>query len=117
MKLITWNVNGIRAIIKKDFLKFVAKEKPDILCLQETKAHKEQVDKVLDEYEHHFWNSAVKKGYSGTAIFSKVKPKSVSYGIGIEEHDREGRVITAEFDDFFVVNVYVPNSGRGTGRL
>ncbi len=117
MKLITWNVNGIRAILRKDFHKFITNENPDILCLQETKAHPDQVDVALHNYEHHFWNSAEKKGYSGTAIFSKIKPKSVSCGIGIDEHDKEGRVITLEFSDFFLINAYVPNSGRGLPRL
>ncbi|MBS3169959.1 exodeoxyribonuclease III [Candidatus Woesearchaeota archaeon] len=118
MKLISWNVNGIRACLRKDCLNpVVEKEKPDILCLQETKAHPEQVDKILSDYEYQYWNSAKRPGYSGTAIFSKVKPKSVAYGLGKEEHDQEGRVITLEFDHFFLVNVYVPNSGRGLPRL
>jgi len=117
MKLISWNVNGIRAILKKDFLNIIGVENPDIVCLQEIKAHPNQVDKIMHDYEHQFWNAAEKKGYSGTAIFSKIKPISVNYGIGIEEHDNEGRIITAEFEKFFLVNVYVPNSGRGTGRL
>ena len=120
MKIVSWNVNGIRAVVKKGFLDFVNKEKPDILCIQETKAHPEQVDEMLDQYEHHFWNSAEKKGYAGTAIFSKVKPKSVFYGVAhkeTDEEDDEGRVLTAEFENFFLVNVYTPNSGRGLVRL
>jgi exodeoxyribonuclease-3 len=117
MKIISWNVNGIRAILKKNFNEFVKKEKPDILCIQETKAHPDQVDELLQEYNHHFWNSAEKKGYSGTAIFSKIKPKSVSYGIGKKEHDNEGRVITLELDKFYLVNVYTPNSGQELKRL
>lgn len=117
MKLISWNVNGIRAVLKKGFYDFVKTEQPDILCLQETKAHPEQVDLVLDEYEFHFWNSAVKKGYSGTAIFSKIKPLAVTYGLGIEEHDQEGRVITLEYEDYFLINVYTPNSKRELLRL
>jgi len=117
MKLISFNVNGIRAILKKDFSKDVKEMNPDVLCLQETKAHPDQVDALLGEYEHHYWNSAKKKGYSGTAVFSKVKPISVRYDIGVEEHDHEGRVITVEFEKFFLVNVYTPNSGRGLVRL
>jgi exodeoxyribonuclease III len=117
MKLISWNVNGIRAALKKGFLDFVKKEDPDVLCIQETKAHPDQVDLVLDKYPHHFWNSAEKKGYSGTAVFSKVKPSSVMYGMAIEEHDAEGRVLTLEYDEFFLVNVYTPNSKRELLRL
>lgn len=117
MKLISWNVNGIRAVLNKGFLDFVKTESPDILCAQETKAHPDQVDLVLDDYKYHFWNSAEKKGYSGTAIFSKIKPLSESYGLGIEEHDKEGRVITLEFKDFYLITVYAPNSKRGLERL
>ena len=117
MKLVSWNVNGIRAILKKDFVKDVKKLNPDVLCLQETKAHPDQVDEMLKGYEHHYWNSAVKKGYSGTAVFSKIKPVSVKYGIGIEEHDQEGRVIAVEFEKFFLVTCYTPNSGRELVRL
>ena len=116
VKLISWNVNGIRAVLNKGFSDFVAAEKPDILCLQETKAHPDQVDKILTEYEHHFWNSAKKKGYSGTAIFSKIKPINVTYGDG-PMHDEEGRVITVEFENFILVNVYTPNAQRGLTRL
>ena len=117
MKIISWNVNGIRAVIKKGFSDFVKKENPDILCIQETKAHPDQVDLVLKSYPHHFWNSASKKGYSGTAIFSKIKPLSVSYDMGLEEHDDEGRIITLELPDFYLVTVYTPNSQRGLARL
>ncbi len=117
IKIISWNVNGIRAVLKKNFRDFVKKENPEILCIQETKAHPDQVDEMLGEYEHHYWNSAEKKGYSGTAVFSKVKPISVRYDMGVEKHDKEGRVIAVEFDDFFLVNVYTPNSGRGLTRL
>jgi exodeoxyribonuclease III len=117
MKLISWNVNGIRAVLKKGFEKSVDSFSPDILCLQETKAHPDQVDKLLSEFEHHYWNSAEKKGYSGTAIFSKVKPISVFYGMGVGEHDKEGRVITLEFEKFYLITVYVPNSQRGLVRL
>ncbi|PIZ51558.1 exodeoxyribonuclease III [Candidatus Woesearchaeota archaeon CG_4_10_14_0_2_um_filter_33_13] len=116
MKLISWNVNGIRACLQKGFLDFVKKENPHIMCIQETKAHPDQVDKMLNQYEHHFWNTAEKKGYSGTAIFSKVKPLSVLYGDGPMD-DNEGRVITAEFEEFILVNVYTPNSKRGLTGL
>lgn len=117
MKIVSWNVNGIRAVLGKGFKKFVEKENPDILCIQETKAHPDQVDKLMENYEHHFWNSAEKKGYSGTAIFSKTKPLNVSYGIGIEEHDKEGRITSVEYSEFILVNVYVPNSGVELKRL
>jgi exodeoxyribonuclease-3 len=117
MKIISWNVNGIRAVMTKGFPDFVKKYNPDILCLQETKAHPDQVDELLHDYEHHFWNSADKKGYSGTAIFSKIKPLNVSYGGGIDVGDSEGRIVTAEFDEFFLVNVYTPNAKRGLARL
>ena len=117
MKIISFNVNGIRAILKKGFLNFVKEHKPDILCLQETKAHPDQVDKVLEQYPHHYWNSAEKKGYSGTAIFSKIKPLSVQYGIDKENHKGEGRIITLEFNDYYLTTVYTPNSGEGLRRL
>lgn len=117
MKLISWNVNGLRAVIGKGFYDFVKAQSPDILCLQETKALPEQVDLQLEEYPYRFWCSAEKKGYSGTAVFSRVNPLSVVNGIGIEEHDHEGRVITAEFEKYYLVNVYVPNSQRGLERL
>ena len=117
MKLISWNVNGIRAVIKKGFYDFVATYNPDILCIQETKAHPEQVDLILSDYPYQYWNSAEKKGYSGTAIFSKIEPLSINYDIGIKKHDLEGRVITAEFKDYFLVTVYTPNSKRELLRL
>lgn len=118
VKIISWNVNGIRAVIKKDFVDFVKKEDPDILCIQETKAHPDQVDQKLSQYPHHFWNSAEKAGYAGTAIFSKMEPLSVHYNFGEKEnHKDEGRIITLEFKDFCLVNVYAPNSGRGLTRL
>ncbi len=117
MKLISWNVNGLRSVLRKNFLKYLAEEAPDILCLQETKAHPDQVEQLWPAHYTTFWNSAEKKGYSGTAIFTKVRPLQVTPGIGREEHDREGRVLTGEFADFFLVNVYVPNSQRELTRL
>ena len=119
MKLATWNVNGIRSVLNKGALQeYVLESNPDILCLQETKAQQEQVELGMEfsEYDVYF-NSAVKKGYSGTAIFTKVKPLSVAYGIDIEEHDQEGRVITAEFEKFYLVTVYTPNAKRDLSRL
>ncbi len=119
MKLISWNVNGIRAAIKKDFFASVEQMQPDILCLQETKAQDDQVLEAVAAMEGYklYTNSAVKKGYSGTAIFSKSEPLSVVYDMDHEEHDQEGRVIAAEFKDFIVVTVYTPNSGEGLKRL
>ena len=117
MRLVSWNVNGIRAILNKGFYDAVKKLDADILCIQETKAHPDQVDAKLPMYEHHFWNAADKKGYAGTAVFSKVQPLHVTQGIGISAHDTEGRVLTLEFEKFYIVNVYVPNSGRGFVRL
>lgn len=116
MKLISWNVNGIRACVKNGFLDFLAQENADIFCLQETKVQKEQIPFNLDGY-YQYWNFAEKKGYSGTAIFSKIEPLKAIYGIGKEEHDKEGRVITLEFERFYVVTVYTPNSQRGLARL
>lgn len=116
MKLISWNVNGIRSVLGKGLHDFLAAEQADIVCLQETKARAEQVPDKFDGYEI-VWNSAEKAGYSGTAIFSKVPPISTRLGMGLDIHDREGRVITAEFADFYVVNVYVPNSKRELTRL
>lgn len=116
MKLISWNVNGIRACIKKGFMDFFEQEDADIFCIQETKVQENQVDLKLEGY-HQYWNYAEKKGYSGTAIFSKIKPLDVYYGIGIEEHDKEGRVITLEFEEYFLITVYTPNSQRGLTRL
>lgn len=116
MKLISWNVNGLRACMNKGFKDFMDSVDADIFCVQETKMQREQATFVFDGYEE-YWNSAKKKGYSGTAVFSKTKPLSVSYGLGIEEHDKEGRVITAEFQDFYLVNVYTPNAQRGLERL
>lgn len=118
MKLISWNVNGIRACLKKGLADFVASEQPDILCLQETKARPEQVELPLEFGGYHpVWNSAEKPGYSGVAVFSREKPISVELGMGIEEHDREGRILTLEFPDFRVLNVYTPNSQNELRRL
>ena len=115
-KLYSWNVNGLRACMEKGFREFLEREQPDVLCLQETKMQPHQAEFEFPGYEI-YWNSAVKKGYSGTAIFTKKEPLKVSYGIGIEEHDKEGRVITLEFDKFYMVNCYTPNSGRELARL
>lgn len=117
MKLISWNVNGLRAVLKKNFLDYLAKEDPDILCLQETKCTPDDVEQLWPATFTTYWNTAQKKGYSGTAIFTKARPLSVSLGIDCPEHDMEGRVITAEYPDFFLVNVYVPNSKRELTRL
>ena len=116
MKLISWNVNGLRACMNKGFEDFLRASEADSFCLQETKMQREQADFVFDGYEE-YWNSAEKKGYSGTAIFSKNAPLNVTYGIGIEEHDKEGRVITAEYENFYLVTVYTPNSQRELARL
>ncbi len=116
MKLISWNVNGIRAAMKKGFLEFVKESDPDVMCVQETKMQEGQAEVPLEGY-HQYWCSAERKGYSGTAVFTRKKPLSVTYGMGIDEHDREGRVITCEFDDFYLVNVYTPNSQDGLKRL
>ena len=116
MKLISWNVNGIRACVGKNFMEFFHEIDADIFCLQETKLQENQIDLKLDGY-HQYWNYAKKKGYSGTAIFTKKEPVSVTYGINIEEHDQEGRVITLEFEDFYMVTVYTPNSQNELKRL
>jgi len=116
MKLISWNVNGLRAVLNKGFMDFFERIDADIFCLQETKMQEGQVTLDLEGYYQYF-NSAIKKGYSGTAIFTKIKPISVSYGIGIEEHDQEGRIITLEFEKFYLVNCYTPNSKRELERL
>lgn len=120
MKLISWNVNGLRAVINKGFENFFDEIDADIFCIQETKMQKDQIDdnmKRIFEGYYSYWNSAIKKGYSGTAVFSKTKPINVTYGIGIEEHDKEGRVITLEYEDFYLVNCYTPNSKRELDRL
>ena len=116
MKLISWNVNGIRACVQKGFLEFFREADADIFCLQETKLQAGQIELDLEGYEQ-YWNYAVKKGYSGTAVFTKKKPLNVTYGIGIEEHDQEGRVITLEFEEFYFVTVYTPNSQNELARL
>ena len=117
MKIISWNVNGIRAILSKGFVDFITQYNPDIICLQETKAAPEQVDLDLPEYPHKYWNAAQKKGYSGTAIFCKQKPLRAANDMDISKHDSEGRVITLEFNKFFLVNVYTPNSQRTLDKL
>ena len=116
MKLISWNVNGIRACLNKGFLEFFNQIDADIFCIQETKCQPDQVELKFENYQS-YWNSAEKKGYSGTAIFTKKSPINVTYGIGIEEHDKEGRIITLEFEDFYLVNNYTPNSKRELERL
>ena len=116
MKLISWNVNGLRAIYKKDFEKIFNEIDADIFCIQETKMQEGQLEVTFPEYKKYF-NYAQRKGYSGTAIFTKIKPNKVTYGIGQEEHDKEGRVITLEFEKFYLVNSYTPNSGRELARL
>ena len=120
MKFISWNVNGLRAVVTKGFENFFEDIDADFFCIQETKMQENQIDltieTILKDY-HTYWNSAEKKGYSGTAIFCKEKPLSVSYGLGIEEHDKEGRIITLEYDNFYLVNCYTPNSKRELERL
>lgn len=116
MKLLSWNVNGLRACINKGFADFLFHEAPDILCIQETKMCEEQLEGQFDGY-FSFWNSAVKKGYSGTCIFAKEKPQNVFYDIGDAEHEGEGRSITLEYEKFFIVNVYTPNSQGELARL
>lgn len=119
MKIISWNINGVRAITKKDFFEDISKISPEILCLQETKAQDTEVEKALAEMTeyHQYYNSANRKGYSGVALLSKTEPISVTYDMGVEEHDLEGRVLCAEFEEFYLVNTYVPNSGAKLVRL
>ena len=120
MKLISWNVNGLRAAVNKGFKEFFEEINADIFCIQETKMQLEQIDlftEMLFKDYHQYWNSAEKKGYSGTAIFPKTEPISVTYGLGIEEHDKEGRLITLEYPEFYFVDCYTPNSKRGLERL
>ena len=116
MKLISWNVNGLRAIMGKNFMEFFNEADADIFCLQETKLQEGQIEMNLPEY-FQYWNYAEKKGYSGTAIFTKKEPIAATYGIGIDEHDREGRVITLEFEDYYFITVYTPNSQSELRRL
>jgi exodeoxyribonuclease-3 len=117
VKLISWNVNGLRAVLRKNFLDYLDAEKPDVLCLQETKCGPNDVEQLWPAKYTTYWNAAEKKGYAGTAIFTQTRPIAVTTHIGKPEHDQEGRVLTAEFDDFFLVNVYVPNSKRELTRL
>ncbi|WP_226674796.1 exodeoxyribonuclease III [Rossellomorea aquimaris] len=116
MKLVSWNVNGIRACVKKGFLDYFHRMDADIFCLQETKLQEGQISLDLNGY-HQFWNYAIRKGYSGTAVFTKQKPLTVSYGFGDGEKEIEGRIITCEFDSFYLVNVYTPNSKRDLSRI
>ena len=116
MKLISWNVNGLRACVGKNFMDFFNEINADIFCIQESKLQERQIELELPGY-HQYWNYAEKKGYSGTAIFTKQEPLSVSYGMGIEEHDKEGRVITLEFENFYMITVYTPNSQNELARL
>ena len=119
MRIISWNVNGIRAVAKKDFFESINKIAPDILCLQETKAQDHEVEETLSDMEHYtmHYNSADKKGYSGTALLSKTEPLAVTKDMQVSEHDSEGRIQCAEYNDFYLVNVYVPNSGQQLDRL
>ena len=116
MKFISWNVNGLRACVNKGFKDFFNAIDADVFCVQETKLQEGQIDFAPEGY-YSYWNYADKKGYSGTAIFTKIEPKAVTYGLGIDEHDHEGRLITLEFDDFYFINVYVPNSQNELQRL
>ncbi|MFI5399541.1 MAG: exodeoxyribonuclease III [SAR324 cluster bacterium] len=116
MKLVSWNVNGIRAAVKKGFASYVLGERPDVLCLQEVRATQEEAGLSFEGYRI-YWNAAEKKGYSGTAVLTRTEPLSVQNGIGRAEHDNEGRVITAEFPDYYLVNVYTPNAQRALTRL
>ena len=117
MKLISWNVNGLRAVLKKNFLEFLDAEQPDLLCLQETRCTPDNVEPLWPRHYATYWNCAEKPGYAGTAIFTKLRPLKVTPHLGLAAHDREGRVLTAEYLDFFLVDVYVPNSQRGLARL
>jgi len=117
VKLISWNVNGLRAVLRKNFLEYVEREQPDILCLQETKCSPDDVEQLWPVSYKTYWNCAEKKGYSGVAIFTRERPLNVVPHIAIPEHDQEGRVLMAEFQDFYVINVYVPNSKRDLSRL
>ncbi|MGM0776157.1 MAG: exodeoxyribonuclease III [Bacillota bacterium] len=116
MKLVSWNVNGIRACVKKGFIDYFKEMDADIFCIQESKLQEGQIELILDGY-HQYWNYALKKGYSGTAVFTKKEPISVRYGLGVEETEPEGRILTLEYEDFYLVNVYTPNSKRDLARL
>ncbi|RDU59705.1 exodeoxyribonuclease III [Helicobacter marmotae] len=116
MRLVSWNVNGLRACMNKGFMEFLTQSKADIFCIQESKMHKEQADFCFEAY-HTYWNSAEKKGYSGVVVLSKREPLKVEYDMGIAHHDKEGRIIRAEYEDFYLVNVYTPNAQRGLERL
>ncbi|WHY89052.1 exodeoxyribonuclease III [Neobacillus novalis] len=116
MKLVSWNVNGLRACVKKGFLDYFHEVDADIFCIQETKLQEGQISLELEGY-HQFWNYALKKGYSGTAVFTKIEPLSVKYGVGTDESEAEGRILTLEFAEFFLVNVYTPNSQRDLARI
>ncbi len=116
MRLVSWNVNGLRACVRKGFLDYFREIDADIFCIQEIKLQEGQIELDLEGYRQ-YWNYAEQKGYSGTAVFTKIEPLSVNYGVGIEEHDQEGRVITLEFEEFYLVNVYTPNSQRELTRL
>lgn len=116
MKLVSWNVNGLRACVKKGFLNYFNEIDADIFCVQETKLQEGQIELDLDGY-HQYWNYALKKGYSGTAVFTKKKPISVTYGVGDENEEPEGRILTLEYEDFYLINVYTPNSQRDLARL
>jgi len=117
VKLISWNVNGLRAVLRKNFMEFLTGEDPDVLCLQETKCTPDNIEQLWPANYTTYWNCAEKKGYSGTAIFTKKRPLKITTGIGAANHDREGRVLATEYPDFFLVNVYVPNSKRDLSRL
>jgi len=117
VKLISWNVNGLRSVLRKNFLSYLAREKPDVLCLQEIKCHPQDIEPAWPARYETYWNPADKKGYSGTAILTKVHPKAVKLHMGVDEHDHEGRILTAEYTNFFLVNAYVPNSKRDLSRL
>ena len=117
LKTLSWNVNGLRAVLRKGALAFLEQESPDIFCIQETKMQEGQADPLLQQYPYQYWNSAEKKGYSGTAIFSKFEPLSIRSGMGIPRHDREGRVLTLEYPKYYLINVYTPNAQRGLLRL
>lgn len=117
MKLVSWNVNGLRAALQKNFLEYLQTEQPDVLCLQETRCRPEDIESLWFTDYTTYWNPAQKKGYAGTALFTKRRPMEIGCGLGVPRHDREGRVLTAEYADFFLVNVYVPNSQRDLSRL